>query len=70
MGIDINRIAHDSGSSLGRQLSASKDYIRDTVKDFVIRTIQQQAPGISEEELNVLLDQWVPDPGKAVKKKS
>ena len=68
MGIDINRMAHDAGSSLGRQVASSKDYIRDTVKDFVVRTIKQQAPEISERDLDVLIDQWVPAPGKTGKK--
>ena len=67
MGIDISRMAHDAGSSLAEQVASSKDYIRDTVKDFVIRTIKQEAPGISDRDLNVLLDQWVPDPEKAEK---
>ena len=64
MGIDINRVAHDSGRSLREQVASSREYIRDTVKDFVVRTIKQEAPGISEHDLNVLMEQWVPDPDK------
>ncbi len=63
MGIDINRVAHDAGSSLGKQVASSKEYIRNTVKDFVIKTIRQEAPDISDHDLNILLDQWAPDPG-------
>jgi hypothetical protein len=67
MGIDINRIAHESGNALSRELSSSKDYIRNSVKDFVIKTIRAEAPEISNHDLEVLLDQWVPDPGKIKK---
>lgn len=67
MGIDINRIAHESGDALSRQISSSKDYIRNSVKDFVINTIKQEVPDISDHDLEVLLDQWVPDPGKMKK---
>ncbi len=68
MGIDINKMAHDAGSSLEKQISSSKEYIRETVKDFVVRTIKQQAPDISDKDLGILLDNWVPDPDKQLKR--
>ncbi len=68
MGIDINRIAHDAGRDLGKQVASSKKMISDTVKDFVVKTIRQEAPGISDHDLGVLLDQWVPDPERAKKR--
>ncbi len=64
MGIDINKIAHDMGTSMTEQVASSRDYIRNTVKDFVIKTIKQEVPDIPENDLNVLLDEWVPSPGK------
>ena len=61
-GIDINHLAHTTGETVSRQLSASREQIRATVTDFVKNIIKQHAPEIGENELKVLLDEWVPDP--------
>ena len=67
MGIDISRLAHNGWGSIDRQVASSREYVRNSVKDFVIKTIRQEAPDISEHDLNVLLDDWVPDPEKQKK---
>ncbi len=61
-GMDINYLAHSTGDAVSKQLSASKEQIRETVTGFVKNIIREHAPEISEDELNVLLDEWVPDP--------
>ena len=68
-GVDINHLAHSTGDAVSRQLSASREQIRGTVTDFVKSIIKQHAPEIGDDELKVLLDEWVPDP-EAMKRKS
>jgi len=61
-GVDINHLAHTTGEAVSRQLSASREQIRETVTGFVKNIIKQHAPEISDNELKVLLDEWAPDP--------
>jgi len=67
-GVDINHLAHTTGDTVSRQLSASRDQIRETVTGFVKNIIKQHAPEIGDAELKVLLDEWVPDPKSREKK--
>jgi len=68
-GIDINHLAHTTGDAVSRQLSASKEQIRETVTGFITNIIKQHAPEISDKELKVLLNEWAPDP-ESMKKKN
>lgn len=68
-GVNINYMAHSMGNSLAKQVSSSKEYIRETVTNFAVQTIKQHAPEISDEHLKTLLNEWVPDPEVAAKKK-
>ncbi len=61
-GIDINYLAHSMGSTISKQVSSSREYIRGTVTDYVTRIIKEHAPEITEEQLKVLLDEWVTPP--------
>ncbi|MDX9801365.1 MAG: hypothetical protein RBT69_08530, partial [Spirochaetia bacterium] len=61
-GVDINYLAHSMGENISKQVSASKDQLRETIADFVAKTIKQQVPDISDEHLEVLLKEWVADP--------
>lgn len=63
-GIDINYLAHSMGDNISKQVSASKEQLRETIAEFVARSIRQQVPDISDEHLEVLLKEWVTDPGK------
>jgi len=68
-GVDINHLAHTTGETVSRQLSASREQIRETVTGFVKNIIKQHAPEISDDELKVLLNEWAPDP-EAIKKRN
>ena len=61
-GVDINYLANTSGEAISRQLSVSREQIRETVTGYVKDIIKQHAPEIGDKELKVLLDEWVPDP--------
>ena len=63
-GIDINAAAHRMGESVEGQLQSSRDFIRKTVKDFIIKTLKQQAPEISDSEIEVLLEEYLPSEEK------
>lgn len=58
-GIDINYLAHSTGETISRQVSSSREYIRKTVTEYVAKIIRQHAPGITDDQLKVLLDEWV-----------
>ena len=68
-GVDINHLAHTTGETVAKRLSASHEQIRETVTGFVKDMIKQHAPEIRNDELEVLLNEWVPDP-KTRKKRS
>ena len=68
-GVDINHLAHTTGEAVSKQLSASREQIRETVTGFVKDIIKQHAPEIGDEELKTLLDAWAPDP-ETIKKRS
>lgn len=63
-GIEINRLAHATGEAVEKQLSASKEQIRETVTGLVKNIIKQNAPEIGDKEMQILLDEWVPADGK------
>ena len=64
MGIDIDLMARNAASSVNEQLGTSQKQIRDMVTGFVRDMIQKEAPEISENQLNNLLEEWVPKPGQ------
>lgn len=68
-GLGPNAAAHKMADSIQEQMGCSLDSIRTTVKDYVADIIRQNAPEITEEQLEELLDAYVPDPGKAGKRK-
>jgi len=61
-GVDISHLAHTTGEAMARQLTVSHEQIRETVTELVRDMIKQRAPEIRDDELQVLLNEWVPDP--------
>jgi hypothetical protein len=57
------KMARQLGSQINQQVGASVDQIRSMVRNFVAEKIKQEAPEISEEQLDQLLKAWVPEPG-------
>lgn len=51
--------------NLENQMSIPMDGIRQSIRDFVVRMIKNQVPDIAPEHLEILLNEWVPDPHKA-----
>ena len=67
--INPNKIAKDLASQISGQIGGSVDQIRDMVRGFVVNLIKQNAPDIPKEHLEVLLNEWVPDPSQNKKSK-
>lgn len=58
------KLARSVSSQVTEDIGGSIDQIRTMVRGFVAEKIKQQAPEISEGDLEELLKAWVPEPGK------
>ena len=64
MGLNIGKMAKESAAHINEQLGTSQTKIREMIKGFVKEQIKREAPEISDEQANELMDTWVPDSGK------
>ena len=64
MGLKPGQMARETASMVTKQMGLSQDMIRDTVKNLARNTILKNAPELSPEQLDALLEDWVPDPAK------
>jgi len=69
-GLGPRAAAHQMAAQIENQMGCSVDSIRGMVKNYVADIIRQNAPEISEKDLNELLEAYTADPGKARKKTS
>ncbi len=60
-GQSLGDMATGMASSMGDRLKVPIDSLRNTVRDMVARIIRENAPEISEKDVNALLAEWVPD---------
>ena len=60
-GMNIQNMAGKMASDLHEQMGITSDKIFMMSRDFVRNMILQHDPHISEENLSMLLEQWVPD---------
>ncbi len=66
--INPENMAKQMSSSINKSVNMSLDGIRETIRNFATDIIRQQVPEIPEEQLDVLLDSWIPEgEGKKVK---
>lgn len=63
MGVDPERIARTTASKINEQLGASLDQIRAMVANFAVDIIRKNAPELDEEQIQDLLDSWIPESG-------
>ena len=63
-GINPERLAKETASVLNSQMSYSVDGIRKMIQDFAVGIIKKEAPELKEEQIQDLLDAWIPDPSK------
>ena len=63
-GVNIQNVARQTGRSIEEQVGASVESIRDMIRNYAVQIIKGQAPEIGDEQLETLLESWIPDPGK------
>ena len=68
-GKSLSDMVTSTASKMTERMTIPMEQIQSTVRDMVIRLIKQNAPDISDEQLNALLKEWVPDTRKKSGKK-
>ena len=63
-GINPEKLAKESAAVLNQQVSYSVDGIRNMIQDYAVKIIKNEAPELKENQIQELLDAWVPDPSK------
>jgi hypothetical protein len=59
--IDVNSIANKFSTEIKERMGLTTEQINRTARSAVRQMMYQYDPNIPEEQINVLLDQWVPD---------
>ncbi|MBI9102735.1 MAG: hypothetical protein JEY99_09980 [Spirochaetales bacterium] len=65
MGLKPGQMARETASQISSQVGFSRDMVRDTVKNMARDIIIKNAPELSSDQVDELLDTWVPDPEQA-----
>jgi hypothetical protein len=60
-GLNPASMAGHMAASVQEGVNASMDGLRNTVRDYVARIVRQKEPNASDEEIEILLDQCLPD---------
>jgi hypothetical protein len=55
------RTARQAANSIQEQISYSQESVREMVRGFAVDIIRKQAPELSEEQVNELLQEWIPN---------
>ena len=63
-GINPERLAKETASVLNKQMSYSVEGIRKMIQEFAVGVIQKEAPELKAEQIQDLLEAWIPDPSK------
>jgi hypothetical protein len=63
-GESLSDMVTSMSSTIKKQMKVPLKQIRHSVRDMVIRMIKENVPGITDEQLKTLLDEWVPEPEK------
>jgi hypothetical protein len=60
MGISMGSVARETASRVRQQVGFSIDAVRDQVREYVTEIIRKNAPELGEDEIKLLLAEWVP----------
>ncbi len=60
-GLNPGALAEKMASSVQEGVEASMDGLRTTVRDYVARIVRQKEPGASDDDIEALLDDVLPD---------
>jgi hypothetical protein len=59
--LDPERAARSMSETVRTSINKSMDGIRNTFREFAIKTIQKEAPELTEEQMRELVDSWIPE---------
>jgi len=60
-GLNPGALAGKMAASVQQGVDSSLNGLRDTVRDYVARIVRQKEPGASDEQIEALLDECLPD---------
>lgn len=60
-GLNPGALAEKMAASVQEGLSSSNAGLRNSVRDYVARLVRQKEPGASDEQIEAMLDQMLPD---------
>ncbi|PKL24317.1 MAG: hypothetical protein CVV47_11270 [Spirochaetae bacterium HGW-Spirochaetae-3] len=60
-GLNPGALAEKMAASVQQGVGASMDGLRDTVRDYVARIVRQNEPGATDDQIEALLDECLPD---------
>ncbi|WP_319562414.1 hypothetical protein [Marispirochaeta sp.] len=64
-GVNIQNIARETGRGIEEQVGASVESIREMIRGYAVQIIKREAPDISDEHLDTLIQSWIPEPRSA-----
>jgi hypothetical protein len=64
MGLSPEKLGRAMAGKINEQVQESLDSVHDTVQRFIAEMIRREAPDIPEEDLEALIDEWAPKPGR------
>jgi hypothetical protein len=64
-GIDVQGMAQENARNVAQQMNVDQGQIRDMVRDFTVKIISENAPELSPEQVEAILDDTVPEGGPA-----
>lgn len=59
--LDPQKAAHRMSETIQTSINRSMDGVRETFRRFAADTIRKEAPELTEEQLNELVDSWIPE---------
>jgi hypothetical protein len=59
--LDPSRAARSMSETVQKSINSSMDSIRGTFRQFAVDTIRKEAPELTEEQMEALVDSWIPE---------
>ncbi len=69
MGLSPDKLGRAMAGKINEQVQESLESVHGTVQRFIAEMIRREAPDIPKEDLEALLDEWAPKPGRKPRRK-
>jgi len=60
-GKSLSDMVIDMSSNIREQVNIPLKQIRQSVRDMVVRIVKENAPNITDQQLQILLNEWIPE---------